>query len=90
MSIIHAFIAPLSIGLLLLGTAGCESKKTAAEVKAEQEKAWRAKARVEAAKYYQQLIQQYPDSPYTDEARQRLQALGPIAGTPAPRAAARK
>jgi len=61
---------------------GCEGKKTAAEEKAEQITAEKAKRKIQAAKYYTELIEKYPDSKYADQARQRLQALGPVA-TPA-------
>ena len=61
---------------------GCEGKKTAAELKAEQITAEKAKRKVQAAKYYTELVEKYPKSKYADQARQRLQALGPVATPP--------
>ena len=67
---------------ICFGTPGCEKKKTAAEANAEQVKAEKAKRKIQAAKYYNELIEKYPDSQYAEQARQRLQAIGPVA-TPA-------
>jgi len=72
--------------LLASGMTGCEQKKTAAQLRAEREKAWAADKKVRAAKFYGILAQKYPDSPYAAQAKQRLAALGPVA-TPKPGAA---
>ena len=69
----------LLIAALCLGGTGCEGKKTAAQVNAEWVKAEQAKRKVQAAKYYSQLIEMYPDSPYAKQAQERLQAMGPVA-----------
>jgi outer membrane protein assembly factor BamD (BamD/ComL family) len=68
--------------VIVLSGGACEKKKTAAQLNAEKEKVWQGQQKLRAAKYYQQLIDAYPDSPHVAEARTRLAALGPIA-TPA-------
>jgi outer membrane protein assembly factor BamD (BamD/ComL family) len=68
--------------LLFVCAAGCDGKKTAAEANAEQLKAERAKRKIQAAKYYNELVEKYPDSPYASQARERLQAIGPVATPP--------
>ncbi len=65
--------------ILAFSGAGCEQKKTAAQLNAEKEKVWREQQRLKAAKYYQDLIDKFPDSPHVAEAKTRLLALGPIA-----------
>ena len=68
--------------LLLLALAlplahlACE-KKPATENLAEKAKVFRERQRKEAIKAYSALVEKYPDSPYTDKARERLQQLGP-------------
>lgn len=62
---------------LLLSLAACEQKKSAAELKTEAEQRVRADKLVKARKYYNELVQKYPDSPYAEQARQKLQAMGP-------------
>ena len=69
--------------ILSLGLPGCgEKKKSDAELKQAKEKQWRERQRVQAIKYYGELVKNYPDSPHAEEARKRLEALGP-APTPA-------
>lgn len=58
-----------------LCVAGCEQKKSAAEVHAEKEKAWRIAQRPKAIKYYGKLLKNYPDSEYAEKARARLDAM---------------
>lgn len=76
-------IAGLLLVLVLsLGQCGCaEKKKSDAELKAEKEKQWRERQRLQAIKYYNELIKNYPDSPHIEEAKKKLDALGP-ASTP--------
>lgn len=64
---------------LILAFSACEEKKTAAQANAEKEKAWHVQQKAKAAKYYQELLDKYPDSEHAAEAKQRLEALGPIA-----------
>lgn len=70
-------------GLLLafalsLGLPGCkEPKKSDAELNREKETKWRERQRQQAIKYYGELIKNHPDSPHVEEAKKRLEALGP-------------
>jgi TolA-binding protein len=75
--------APLLLAatLLCFASTGCEQKKSAAELKAVQDKIKREEKRQRAATYYQDLITKYPDSEFAEEAKKRLQSLGPV-GTP--------
>ena len=70
----------LPLVLLTLGVAfanfACE-KKPATENLAERAKVFRERQRKEAVKAYTALVEKYPDSPYTDQAKERLQKLGP-------------
>lgn len=75
----------LLCGLLCLGGTACKSKKTQAELTAEKVKQFRVRQKQMAAKAYKDLAEKYPDSEFAAEARQRLEALGPIAATPAPK-----
>jgi len=70
--------------LLALGLSplGCKKKPDAAALQAKDDATWREKQRVQAAKYYGDLIKNFPDSANVDEAKRRLEALGPVA-TPA-------
>ncbi len=70
--------------LLGLGGTACKSEKTQAERQAEIVKEFRARQKQMAAKAYKDLTEKYPDSEFAAEAKQRLEALGPIA-TPAPK-----
>lgn len=63
--------------------SACEHKKTAAELQAEKVKAFQEQQKIKAAMNYQKLITQYPDSPYAQQAKQRLAGMGPVA-TPKP------
>lgn len=75
--------APLLLAALVcLASTGCEKKKSAAELKVEQEKFKKEEKRQKAAQFYGELIKKFPDSEHVPEAKQRLQALGPVA-TPA-------
>jgi TolA-binding protein len=71
-------IAGLLLIALLALTACGEKKKSDADLKIEKEKAWRERQRVQAIKYYGELVKTYPDSPHAAEARRRLEALGPV------------
>ena len=71
----------LCIALAIAVTApGCSKKKTAAEMQAEKEQAWRAKQRTKAVEYYSEIVEKYPDSQYAGQAKERLGSLG---GAPA-------
>lgn len=71
----------LCIALVIAITApGCSKKKTAAEMQAEKEQAWRATQRTKAVEYYSEIVEKYPDSQYAAQAKERLNALG---GAPA-------
>lgn len=63
------------------GTA-CKKKPDQAAQKAQAEAKWREEQRQKAAKYYGDLVKNYPDSEYAKQAQERLSALGPVA-TPA-------
>jgi hypothetical protein len=63
--------------------SACEHKKTAAELQAEKVKAFQEQQKIKAAIAYHKLIERYPDSPYAEQAKQRLAAMGPVA-TPKP------
>ena len=78
----------LAAALLCFASTGCEQKKSAAELKAAQDKLKKEEKRQRAAKYYEELITKFPDSEFADEAKKRLQALGPVA-TPAGKATAK-
>ncbi|HEV7402246.1 MAG TPA: tetratricopeptide repeat protein [Chthoniobacteraceae bacterium] len=82
--------APLLLAALVcLATAGCEKPKSAAELKKEQDKAKMEDRRQRAAKYYEELVTKFPDSEFAEDAKKRLQALGPV-GTPGAKATPKK
>jgi hypothetical protein len=68
----------------LAGFAGCEKKKTAAEIQAGKVAAFRKHQKIEAIKAYTELVNKFPDSEHVAEARERLKALGPMPATPIP------
>ena len=72
-------IAGLLLAFILsFGLNGCKEKtKSSAELNREKEKVWRERQRVQAIKYYGELIKTYPDSPHVEEAKKKLEALGP-------------
>jgi hypothetical protein len=63
---------------LPLASFACQ-KKPAPENLAERAKVFRERQRREAIKAYSALVEKYPDSPYTEKAKERLQQLGPAA-----------
>jgi len=67
---------------LSLSSLSCKKTPDTTALKAKEDTAWREKQRLQAAKYYGELIKNFPDSPNVDEAKRRLEGLGPIA-TPA-------
>jgi Outer membrane lipoprotein len=71
---------PLMVLALVVPLANfaCQ-KKPATENLAERAKVFRERQRKEAIKAYTNLVEKYPDSPYTDKAKERLQQLGPAA-----------
>ena len=60
-----------------LGGAACNSKKSKAELAADQIKAFRARQKKLAIKCYQDLVTKYPDSEFAPQAEQKLLQLGP-------------
>ena len=63
---------------LPLANFACK-KKPVTENLAERAKVFRERQRNEAIKAYSALIDKYPESPYTEQAKERLQQLGPPA-----------
>jgi outer membrane protein assembly factor BamD (BamD/ComL family) len=64
--------------LLCLSLNGCgEKKKSDAELAHEKEVKWRERQRQQAIKYYGELVKNFPDSPHVEEAKKKLEALGP-------------
>ncbi len=71
---LHLWLA----ALLCFGAAACEKKKTKAQLTAEDEKKWQVQQRQRAAKYYKELVEKFPDSPFAAQAKEKLQQLGPV------------
>ena len=74
------FILVLLVAFVMGGAAAC--KKTPQQEAAAKVAAERADKKQKAIKNYQDLVKKYPESPYAEKAKTRLQALGP-APTPA-------
>ena len=72
----------LLAAVLLAGIPACKNKQTSAEKRAEEVKAFRVRQKQMAAKAYQDIVTKYPDSEFAAQAKERLQALGPVAETP--------
>lgn len=72
-------IAGLLLAFLLgFSVTGCkETKKSDAELNREKEAKWRERQRQQAIKYYGELVKNFPDSPHVEEAKKKLEALGP-------------
>ena len=68
-----------------LGGTACEKKMTQAELMAEKKKEFRVRQKQEAIKAYKALADKYPDSEFAPKAKERLQQLGPLTATPAPK-----
>lgn len=75
----------LLAGVLSLGGAACEHKKTQAELQAEKTREFRAKQKQTAIKAYKDLSEKYPESEFAPQAKVRLQTLGPATATPVPK-----
>lgn len=75
----------LLAGALCLGSTGCKNKKTQAELQGEKTREFRAKQKQTAIKAYTDLAAKYPDSEFAEQAKTRLQTLGPLTATPAPK-----
>jgi len=74
-------LTPVLLALCVLsGTMACKKSPQAAV--AARVAAEKADKKQKAIKNYQELLKKYPESPYADKAKARLQALGPAA-TPA-------
>lgn len=74
---LHLF---LLAAVVAFGSAACSKQKTQAQLNAEREKVWREQQRQKAVRYYTELVEKYPDSPFTEQAKERLEQLGPVAG----------
>ena len=79
----------LSAVFLTFAETGCEKKKTQAQLNAERDKLAKDERKKQAVKYYQELVDKYPDSEFAAQAKERLRAIGPVAtppgGKPAPK-----
>ena len=77
---------PLRFALLaaavMMAAAACKKDKTAAQANAEKIEAWKAQQKVRAVRSYQEILDNYPDSPFAAQARERIQAIGPVATPP--------
>jgi outer membrane protein assembly factor BamD (BamD/ComL family) len=73
----------------LFAAPACTKKKTAAEETAARNEAFKEGQKLKAAKAYQELVENYPDSPFAAQAKERLDQMGPIA-TPKPTPAKKK
>ena len=67
--------------------AACEKKKTAAELQAAEQKAFRDAQKIKAQEAYQTIVTKFPDSEFAPKAQERLNVLGPPPppATPAPK-----
>ena len=82
----RSFLALLLCVSLSGGVGGCKKEKTQAELQAEKTKVFRDKQKKAAARAYQDIVEKYPDSPFAEEAKQKVQALGGVAAaTPKPK-----
>ena len=70
---------------LCLGGAACKETKTQAELIAEKKTAFKAKQKQVAIKAYKDLAEKYPESEFAPKAKDKLQQLGPLTATPAPK-----
>jgi hypothetical protein len=61
------------------GAGACKNKQTDAQKRAAEDQKWREQQRQKAIAYYSELVEKFPDSPYTAEAKEKLQQLGPPA-----------
>jgi uncharacterized protein HemX len=66
------------IAALFGGAVGCKKEKTQAELQAEKTKAFREKQKKAAAQAYQDIVDKYPDSPFAEQAKQKVQELGGV------------
>lgn len=67
---------------LCAGGAACKQKPNLAAQRAAEDAKWRQAQKQKAAKYYNDLVTNFPDSPFAKQAEERLRILGPAA-TPA-------
>ena len=78
---IFALLLLASFGSSLVG---CKKEKTQAEQQAEKVKVFRDRQKKAAARAYQDIVEKYPDSPYAEQAKQKVEALGGV-GAPTPK-----
>jgi hypothetical protein len=67
------------------GSIGCKSEKTQAELQAEKVKAFRERQKKAAAQAYRDIVEKYPDSPFAEPAKKKLEELGVPPATPKPK-----
>jgi len=67
----------VAIVAICLGNNACKKKPNLAVQKAAEEAKWRDRQKQQAIKYYGELIKNHPDSPHVEEAKKKLEALGP-------------
>jgi hypothetical protein len=79
---LRKFLALVLIGALSGGAVGCKKEKTQAEMQAEKTKAFREKQKKAAAQAYQDIVDKYPDSPFAEQAKQKVQELGGVPAKP--------
>ena len=66
--------------LLAAGGAACGKKKAATLPPGESTEAQKTDLRKKALANYKKLVEKYPDSENVDKAKERIQALAPLAG----------
>ena len=66
--------------LLAAGGAACGKKKAATLPPGEITEAQKTDLRKKALANYKKLVEKYPDSENVDKAKERIQALAPLAG----------
>jgi hypothetical protein len=70
--------ALILIAALSGAAVGCKKEKTQAELQAEKTKVFREKQKKAAAQAYQDIVDKYPDSPFAEQAKQKVQELGGV------------
>lgn len=70
----------LHLTLIALLATACSKKKKATLAPGELSEAQKTELRAKALANYKKLVEKYPDSPNTEKAKERVQALSPTAG----------